>query len=140
MDAVGALPVEGGQPLSVGVGIATGAAFVGNIQAVDRMVWSAIANATNLAARLQSLTRELDAAGVIDSTTWERPQQAAAGSERGPTCGSGAAERLRTCTRCRSGLGPHRGRGAVLGAAPCRCVPLLAEPQTQLAVLLAPPV
>jgi class 3 adenylate cyclase len=57
-------------PLSVGVGIATGPAFVGNIQAADRLIWTAIGNTTNLAARLQSLTRELEAAMVIDRTTW----------------------------------------------------------------------
>ena len=55
--------------LSVGVGIATGQAFVGNIRAVDRLIWSAIGNTTNLAARLQSLTRELDAVIVIDAAT-----------------------------------------------------------------------
>jgi class 3 adenylate cyclase len=80
--AVGALPVDDaggeGTKLSVGVGIATGTAFVGNIQAVDRLIWSAIGNTTNLAARLQSLTRELDAAIVIDTTTFERGQPAAA--------------------------------------------------------------
>jgi class 3 adenylate cyclase len=84
--AVGALRVEGapdGQ-LSVGVGIATGEAFVGNIRAVDRMIWSAIGNTTNLAARLQSLTRELDAALVIDGTTWQRAQPAAADFEKRP--------------------------------------------------------
>jgi class 3 adenylate cyclase len=80
VDAVGCLPVEGSGRLAVGVGIATGAAFVGNIQAADRMIWSAIGNTTNLAARLQGLTRELDAASVvIDATTWERAQSAAAG-------------------------------------------------------------
>jgi class 3 adenylate cyclase len=78
--AVGALEVDGAR-LSVGVGIATGTAFVGNIQAVDRMIWSAIGNTTNLAARLQALTRELDAAVVIDGTTWERAQPAAADFE-----------------------------------------------------------
>jgi adenylate cyclase len=62
----------------VGVGIATGEAFVGNIRAVDRMIWSAIGNTTNLAARLQGLTRELDAAVVIDGETWKRAQPAAA--------------------------------------------------------------
>ena len=31
------------------------------------MIWSAIGNTTNLAARLQSLTRELDASLVIDA-------------------------------------------------------------------------
>ena len=57
--------------LSVGIGIATGAAFVGNIQAVDRMIWSAIGNTTNLAARLQSLTRDLGADVVVDAATWK---------------------------------------------------------------------
>ena len=57
--------------MSVGVGIATGEAFVGNIQAVDRLIWSAIGNTTNLAARLQALTRELDASLAIDTTTCE---------------------------------------------------------------------
>jgi class 3 adenylate cyclase len=56
-------------PILVGIGIATGAAFVGNIQAVDRMIWSAIGNTVNLAARLQALSRDLGAAIVLDSTT-----------------------------------------------------------------------
>ena len=68
----------------VGVGIATGEAFVGNIQAVDRRIWTAIGNTTNLAARLQSLTRDLDAALVIDHATWERAQPAAAAFEKRP--------------------------------------------------------
>ena len=58
-----------GRRLSVGVGIATGPAFVGNIQAADRMIWSAIGNTTNLAARLQAMTRDLDASVVIDPAT-----------------------------------------------------------------------
>jgi class 3 adenylate cyclase len=81
--AVGALRVDGAQ-LSVGVGIATGEAFVGNIRAVDRMIWSAIGNTTNLAARLQGLTRELDAAVVVDGATWQRAQAAAADFEKRP--------------------------------------------------------
>ena len=55
--------------LTVGIGIATGSAYVGNIQSVDRLIWSAIGNTTNLAARLQSLTRDLDARIVIDAAT-----------------------------------------------------------------------
>ena len=58
--------------LSAGVGIATGQAFVGNIQAVDRMIWTALGNTTNLASRLQQLTRDLGAAIVIDRRTFER--------------------------------------------------------------------
>jgi adenylate cyclase len=75
-------PAGGNTALAVGVGIASGDAFVGNIQAVDRMIWSAIGNTTNLAARLQGLTRDLEATLVIDGDTWERPRQAAAGFEK----------------------------------------------------------
>jgi adenylate cyclase len=82
VDAVAALPVEGESTLSVGVGIATGEAFVGNIRVVDRMIWSAIGNTTNLAARLQSLTRELDASLVVDGRTWARAQPAASDFEK----------------------------------------------------------
>ena len=57
---------------------------MGNIQAVDRMIWTAIGNTTNLAARFQSLTRDLDAALVIDHATWERAQPAAADFEKRP--------------------------------------------------------
>jgi adenylate cyclase len=56
--------------ISVGVGVATGAAFVGSIQAIDRLIWTALGNTTNLAARLQALTRELGVAMVIDLATW----------------------------------------------------------------------
>jgi len=66
-DLARSLPDE----IAVGVGIATGSAFVGSIRAADRMIWSAIGNTTNLAARLQSLTRDLDAAIAIDDVTHE---------------------------------------------------------------------
>jgi class 3 adenylate cyclase len=58
--------------LSVGVGIATGPAYVGSIRAADRWIWSAVGNTTNLAARLQALTRSLDASIAIDEATRER--------------------------------------------------------------------
>lgn len=56
--------------LEVGIGIATGAAFVGNIRAVDRMIWGAIGNTTNLAARLQGLSRDLGCSIVLDQSTY----------------------------------------------------------------------
>ncbi len=68
--AVAALAIGGGEALSVGIGIATGTAFVGSIRAADRMIWSAIGSTTNLAARLQGLTRELGASIVVDTPTW----------------------------------------------------------------------
>ncbi len=72
--AMAALPAPAptGAPLAVGVGIGTGPAFVGNIQSSDRLIWTVIGNPVNLAARLQSMTRELDAAVAIDDTTFRR--------------------------------------------------------------------
>ncbi len=60
-----------GEPvaLDLGVGIATGEAYVGSVRAVDRRIWSALGNTTNLAARLQTLTKELDAWIAVDAST-----------------------------------------------------------------------
>ncbi|MFI5232325.1 MAG: adenylate/guanylate cyclase domain-containing protein [Gemmatimonadales bacterium] len=63
---------SGAPGLGVGVGVATGTVFVGNIEAVDRTIWSAIGSTTNLAARLQTLTRERGAGVLIDATTHDR--------------------------------------------------------------------
>jgi len=74
----------GGGRVSVGVGLATGAAYVGAIRSVDRYIWSAIGNTTNLAARLQSLSRELDAPIVIDDETHRAALELAGDFERRP--------------------------------------------------------
>ena len=76
--AVGSLDVDGGRSLSVGVGIASGPAYVGDVQAVDHRIWTVIGNTPNLAARLQTLTRDLDAAMAIDAATWQRAGYVAA--------------------------------------------------------------
>jgi class 3 adenylate cyclase len=88
ISAVATLPVadatDPGAKLSAGVGIATGEAWVGNIQTADRMIWSAIGNTTNLAARLQSLTRELEAAIAVDAATHSAASDVCADFERHP--------------------------------------------------------
>ena len=71
-------------PLTVGVGIATGEAYVGNIRSSDRLIWSAIGNTTNLAARLQALTRDLGAAIVIDAATYLGAKRITSGFEYRP--------------------------------------------------------
>ena len=61
-----------GRALPVGVGIATGNAYVGSIQSADRMIWSAVGNTTNLASRLQKLAQELSTPIVLDAHTRRR--------------------------------------------------------------------
>jgi class 3 adenylate cyclase len=84
--AVEALRPEGAVPddfaLAVGLGIATGEVFVGSVRAADRLIWTAIGATTNLAARLQALTRELSAAVVIDAATWGKAGALAAPFQR----------------------------------------------------------
>src|SRR5262249_22551532 len=70
------------RPLAVGAGIATGQAFLGNIQSADRLIWTAIGNTANLGARLQSLSRDLNAAIVIDTATWKAAREYTADFER----------------------------------------------------------
>ena len=55
--------------LRVRIGIATGLAYAGNIRAADRWIWSVIGDTPNLAARLQALTRDLDASIAADEPT-----------------------------------------------------------------------
>ena len=57
------------EALAIGIGIASGPAFVGSIRSVDRLIWSAVGTTTNRAARLQALTEELDAVIVLDAVT-----------------------------------------------------------------------
>jgi adenylate cyclase len=68
----------------VGVGVATGEAYVGNIQSADRLIWSAVGNTTNLASRLQQLTHELRTPVVIDAATWRGAGASAGDFERRP--------------------------------------------------------
>ena len=64
--------IAGADTMTVGVGIATGRASVNNVHAAGRLHWTALGHTTNLASRLQALTRELGAAMIIDEATWRR--------------------------------------------------------------------
>ena len=73
---------DGGAPNAVGVGIASGQAFVGNIRTSDRFVYTAVGDVVNLASRIQGLTRELQAAVAIDARTHRTAGDTAARFER----------------------------------------------------------
>jgi class 3 adenylate cyclase len=60
------------EPISVGVGVASGPAFVGNVRTNDRLVYTAVGDVVNLAARIEKLTRELGAAVAVDAVTHRR--------------------------------------------------------------------
>jgi class 3 adenylate cyclase len=77
---------EDGRPIGVSVGITTGEAFVGNVRAADRLIYTAIGDTANLASRLEGLTRRLDASVAIDSATHQAAGEAASSFRRhGPT-------------------------------------------------------
>jgi class 3 adenylate cyclase len=68
--------------LQVGVGVATGPAFVGSISTSDRLIYTAIGDTVNLASRLQTLTRTLDASIALDAASWREGGDATADFER----------------------------------------------------------
>ena len=51
---------EGLKPIGIGVGLHTGSLMLGTIGNAERMQWSVVSDAVNLAARLEGLTRIYD--------------------------------------------------------------------------------
>jgi len=76
-------PPEGGQ-LTLGIGVASGRGFVGDVVAEDRLIWTALGNPTNLASRLQALTREFSTPILIDEATWRGAGDLVADFQRHP--------------------------------------------------------
>lgn len=74
----------GSVPIAVGVGVASGRAFVGNVRTNDRLVYTAIGDVVNLASRIERLTRELDAAVAIDARTHRDAGPASHGFRKHP--------------------------------------------------------
>ncbi len=73
------LPIDegdpGSEPVDLGIGIATGRAYAGPIRSIDRTIWGVLGDTTNLAARLQALSRDLEATIVVDEATHARAHE-----------------------------------------------------------------
>ncbi len=80
--------------LAAGIGIATGPAVVGYITARDRMQYTAIGAQVNLAARLEELTRELDAKILVSEDTWQLVKDTVITNDEGSVQVRGFAEEV----------------------------------------------
>jgi adenylate cyclase len=72
VDQWNATKPPGDPTLKIGIGIHTGQVTAGNVGSADRLEYSVIGEAVNLASRLESLTKDFKTSLVLSPATWEQ--------------------------------------------------------------------
>src|SRR5260370_7995013 len=87
---------EGRPGMRMGIGINSGSAVVGNIGSEEHMEYTAIGDTVNLASRLESATKDLDADIIVSESTYDTVRSIFKWKPTGPLQVRGRSEPVRT--------------------------------------------